>query len=87
MLIHDAQGMAERLFTQLRKSTDRFDVRLIMMNVISRLIGAHDLVLLNFYPFITKYMQPKQKGMLVRYVWRVPPRCCADAGRLPPAQT
>ena len=61
-LLHDAQGLAERLFAMLRKSTERFEVRLMMMNFISRLIGAHELLLLNFYPFVMKYLQPKQKG-------------------------
>lgn len=61
-LLNDAQGMAERLFGLLRKSNERFEVRLMIMNVVSRLIGAHELVILNFYPYLQKYLQPKQKG-------------------------
>ncbi len=29
----------------------------MMMNVISRVVGTHRLLLLNFYPFIQRYMQ------------------------------
>eukprot|EP00124_Ichthyophonus_hoferi_P000268 Ihof_evm24s9 gene=Ihof_evmTU24s9 len=60
-LINDPQGLAERLFSKLKQSTERFEVRLMMMNLISRLVGVHELVLLNFYPFLQKYLQPKQK--------------------------
>lgn len=34
-----------------------------MMNVISRFVGAHKLFLLNFYPYLQKYMQPHQKNV------------------------
>lgn len=67
-LLHDAQGLAERMFTMLRKSTERFEVRLMMINFISRLIGAHELLVLNFYPFVLKYLQPKQKGTFARFL-------------------
>eukprot|EP00123_Amoebidium_parasiticum_P010986 comp20446_c0_seq1/m.26000 comp20446_c0_seq1/g.26000 ORF comp20446_c0_seq1/g.26000 comp20446_c0_seq1/m.26000 type:complete len:691 (-) comp20446_c0_seq1:81-2153(-) len=60
-LINDPQGLAEKLFNKLKQSTERFEVRLMMMNLISRLVGVHELVLLNFYPFLQKYIQPKQK--------------------------
>jgi hypothetical protein len=32
-----------------------------MMNVISRLIGTHQLIILNFYGFLLKYLKPHQK--------------------------
>ena len=31
------------------------------MSVLSRLIGVHQLILLNFYPFLQKYLQPQQR--------------------------
>lgn len=62
-LLHDPQTFAERLFSALRKSNEAFAVRMLMMNVISRLVGAHQLVLLNFYPFLQRYMQPHQKNV------------------------
>ncbi|XP_017776201.1 PREDICTED: protein SDA1 homolog [Nicrophorus vespilloides] len=60
-LIHDPQGMAEKLFKQLETQTKRFEVKLMMLDVISRLIGLHDLFLFNFYPYLQRFMQPHQR--------------------------
>ena len=40
-LIHDPQDFAEKLFKKLEKSTEKFEVRLMLMALISRLIGVH----------------------------------------------
>ncbi|XP_066999106.2 protein SDA1 homolog [Anabrus simplex] len=60
-LVHDPQGLAEKLFAQLEKTNERFEVKLMMLDVISRLIGLHQLFLLNFYPYIQRFMQPHQR--------------------------
>lgn len=60
-LIHDPQGFAEKLFKQLESSNERFEVKLMHLDVISRLIGLHDLILLNFYSYITRFLQPHQR--------------------------
>lgn len=60
-LVNNPQGFAERLFKQLESSNGRFEVKLMSIDVISRLIGLHDLFLFNFYPFITKLIQPHQR--------------------------
>lgn len=62
-LIYDPQDLAERLLRQLEKSTERYEVKLMMMDLISRLIGVHQLMLLNFYSFIQRYLQPHQKDI------------------------
>lgn len=62
-LIHDPQGMAEKLFQHLEKTHERFEVKILILDVISRLIGLHQLILLNFYPFIQRYLQPHQKDV------------------------
>ncbi|KJE92920.1 Scad1 protein [Capsaspora owczarzaki ATCC 30864] len=62
-LLNDPQGFSEKLFANLRKSTERYEVKLFMMNLISRLVGVHQLFLLNFYPFMQRYMQPHQKDV------------------------
>eukprot|EP00047_Mylnosiga_fluctuans_P003731 m.230644 g.230644 ORF g.230644 m.230644 type:complete len:691 (-) comp12092_c0_seq1:145-2217(-) len=62
-LIHDPQGMAEKLFDMLRTTSERFEVRLMVMNLISRLIGVHQLLVLNFYPFVQRYLQPRQQDV------------------------
>lgn len=51
-LIYDPQGFAERLFSKLRASKDPFSVRQLQMNVISRLVNEHNLMLLNLYSFL-----------------------------------
>ena len=63
MMLYDAQGFAEKLFTRLKSSTDGFEVKLAMMNMISRLIGTHELLVLNFYPFLQRYLNPHQKDI------------------------
>jgi len=51
----------ERLFRQLESSNERFEVKLLHQDLISRLIGLHQLLLLNFYPYLQRYIQPHQR--------------------------
>ncbi|CAK9096699.1 Protein SDA1 homolog (Nucleolar protein 130) (SDA1 domain-containing protein 1) (hSDA) [Durusdinium trenchii] len=60
-LLNDPQGFAEKLFKKLRTSHDHFEVRLLMMNLVSRVIGYHKLLVLPFYSFVQKYLQPHQR--------------------------
>ncbi|EAT39338.1 AAEL008852-PA, partial [Aedes aegypti] len=60
-LIHNPQGMAENLFKQLQDGNERFEVKLMHLDVISRLIGIHELFLFSFYPYITRFIQPHQR--------------------------
>lgn len=60
-LIYDPQDFCEKLFQQLEKTTERFEVKLLMIDLISRLIGIHKLLLLNFYPFMKRFVQPHQR--------------------------
>lgn len=60
-LIHNPQGMAEGLFKQLQGSNERFEVKLMHLDVISRLIGIHELFLFGYYPYITRFIQPHQR--------------------------
>ncbi|XP_067887287.1 protein SDA1 homolog [Heterodontus francisci] len=62
-LIHDPQGFAEKLFKQLEDSKERFEVKMMMMDLVSRLIGIHELFLFNFYPFIQRFLQPHQRDV------------------------
>lgn len=52
MMIHDPQVLAEKLFKKLRQTGERFEVKLLLMNFISRLIGCHKLILLSFNSFL-----------------------------------
>lgn len=60
-LIHNPQGMAEALFKQLQSQNERFEVKLMHLDVISRLVGIHELFLFSFYPYVTRFMQPHQR--------------------------
>ncbi|KAJ8884267.1 hypothetical protein PR048_016124 [Dryococelus australis] len=60
-LVYDPQGLAEKLFQHLEKSNDRFEVKLLLMEVVSRLIGLHQLIVLNYYPFLQRFLQPHQR--------------------------
>ncbi|KAH9569046.1 hypothetical protein CY35_03G112000 [Sphagnum magellanicum] len=55
--VHDPQTFAEKLFARLQGCTERFEVKLMMMMAISRAVGIHRLTLLNFYPYLQRYIQ------------------------------
>ena len=58
------QKFVEQLFSRLHKSSgEKFELRLAMMSVISRVVGVHKLLLLNFYPFLQKYVLPHQRDV------------------------
>ncbi|XP_041359788.1 protein SDA1 homolog [Gigantopelta aegis] len=60
-LIHDPQDFCEKLFKKLESCNERFEVKLLLIDFISRLIGIHQLVLFNFYPYIKRFLQPHQR--------------------------
>ncbi|CAG9786205.1 unnamed protein product [Diatraea saccharalis] len=60
-LINNPQGFAEKLFKQIESSNERFEVKLMSLDVISRLIGLHNLFLFNFYPFLARLLMPHQR--------------------------
>lgn len=59
-LINDPHGFTKRLTAALRASTDPFDVRITMMNLVSRMIACHKLIIPSFYTFIQRYMRARQ---------------------------
>lgn len=60
-LIHDPQEFAEKLLKELENSKERFEVKMMLMDLISRLVGIHELFLFNYYPFIQRFIQPHQR--------------------------
>lgn len=40
-LVNDPQSFAEQLFKKLEHSKERFEVKLMLMSLISRLVGVH----------------------------------------------
>ncbi|CAN0280857.1 unnamed protein product, partial [Phaeothamnion confervicola] len=61
MLLQDPQGTAEKVFRRLRQSNERFEVKLLMMNFVSRLVGAHRLLLLPLYSHLQRYLTSHQR--------------------------
>jgi protein SDA1 len=60
-MLYDPQSAAETLFSKLKKSNDKYEVKLLMLRLVSRLIGRHNLILLQFYPFILRYLNSHEK--------------------------
>lgn len=69
-LLNDPQTLAENLFKMLETFNERFELKLCLINFISRLIGIHQLFLLNFYPYLQRYLHPKQQEVtkLLQYM-------------------
>eukprot|EP01038_Epipyxis_sp_PR26KG_P010899 gene10899-14630_t len=62
-LLHDPYSLAEKLFKKLRQSGERFEVKLLLMNFVSRLIGCHKLIILSFYSFLQRYLTSHQQDV------------------------
>lgn len=60
-MVHDAQGFVEKLFANLKKSNDRYEVKLYMLRLTSRMIGRHKILLLQFYPNLLRYLTSHSK--------------------------
>lgn len=62
MLLNDPQDFVERLFSDLqgRRRKEAYETRLVFINLITRLVGTHQLILFNMYPFLQRYLQPSQ---------------------------
>ncbi|KAI3856166.1 hypothetical protein MKX03_027748 [Papaver bracteatum] len=58
-----SKGFAEKLFSRLQTCNERFEVKMMILKVIARTVGLHRLILLNFYPFLQKYIQPHQRDI------------------------
>ncbi|KAL6549748.1 hypothetical protein OROMI_020236 [Orobanche minor] len=61
--LKDPQGFAEKLFSSLKSCSERFEVKMMMLKVIARTVGLHRLMLLNFYPYLQKYVEPHQRDV------------------------
>ena len=61
-LVNDPQSFAERLFHRLQAGSSlKFDTKMLLIQVISRVVGLHRLHLLHLYPFLQRYAQPHQR--------------------------
>lgn len=66
-LLRDPQGFAEKLFNQhlSGKSNNRFDLdqKISLMQLLSRMVGTHKLMVLGLYTYFLKYLTPKQRDV------------------------
>ncbi|KAL6529748.1 hypothetical protein OROGR_015371 [Orobanche gracilis] len=62
--LKDAQGFSEKLFSHLQSSSnDIFEVKIMILKVIARTVGLHHLILLDFYPYLQKYVEPHKQDV------------------------
>ncbi|KAL8968472.1 MAG: hypothetical protein Q9183_002445, partial [Haloplaca sp. 2 TL-2023] len=65
-LLHDPQGFAESLFSKhLQNSRSKLNLeqKLLVLQLISRLVGLHKLTMLNLYSYFIKYLSPRQPSV------------------------
>ena len=56
------QGVAEKLLARmLRSGGERWEAKLALLQVTSRIVGTHRLLLLGLYPLLQKYLHPHQR--------------------------
>ena len=60
-MLKNPAELGEKLFDRLKKQNDRFEVKLVIMKMLARVIGRHKLMILGFYTYISKYINPHQK--------------------------
>ncbi|KAI9817331.1 MAG: Severe Depolymerization of Actin [Phylliscum demangeonii] len=65
-LLHDPQGFAEHLFAKhLQTSKTRLNLsrKLLVLQLVTRLVGLHQLTLINIYSYFLKYLTPRQPSV------------------------
>ncbi|KAL1963642.1 hypothetical protein VTN77DRAFT_7963 [Rasamsonia byssochlamydoides] len=65
-LLHDSQGFVENLFSkhlQNTKSKLNLEQRLLVLQLVSRLVGLHKLILMQLYSYFQKFLTPKQPSV------------------------
>ncbi|KAI9889327.1 MAG: Severe Depolymerization of Actin [Vezdaea aestivalis] len=65
-LLHDPQGFAESVFykhLQSNKSKLNLEQRLLVLQLVSRLVGLHKLTIISLYSYYIKYLNPRQQSV------------------------
>jgi len=65
-LLHDPQGFAESLFSkhlQNTRSKLNLEQKLLVLQLVSRLIGLHKLTIMSLYSYFIKYLTPRQPSV------------------------
>jgi protein SDA1 len=64
-ILYDPQAFAEKLLQRASKANEPFSFRLRVLQLATRLIGRHQLILLNVYPFLQRYLTTSQRQVTV----------------------
>ncbi|KAG5508267.1 hypothetical protein JKF63_05523 [Porcisia hertigi] len=59
-LLRDPQQFVERLLAKLQKTSERFEIRLLYLNVIARTVSEHEVIHIPLYGFLERYAEPSQ---------------------------
>ncbi|KAJ4152974.1 hypothetical protein LMH87_009489 [Akanthomyces muscarius] len=65
-LLHDAQGFAEQLFSKHLQNTKTklsLDSKLLVLQLVTRLVGLHKLTVVPLYSWFIKYLTPRQQNV------------------------
>ena len=65
-LLHDPQGFAEAVFSkhlQNTKSKLNLEQKLLVLQLVSRLVGLHKLTIMSLYSYFLKYLTPRQPSV------------------------
>ncbi|KAK1751202.1 protein sda1 [Echria macrotheca] len=65
-LIHDPQGFAEKLFQKhLQNTKNKFTLenKLLVLQLVTRLVGLHKLTIISLYSWFARYLTPKQANV------------------------
>jgi protein SDA1 len=65
-LLHDPQGFAETLFSkhvQNSKSKLTLEAKLVVLQLVSRLVGLHKLTVISLYSYLLKFLTPRQNSV------------------------
>lgn len=65
-LLHDPQGLCETLLKRIKNSgsnTYKFEVKMLTLNFITRVVGNHELTLLPLYALLQRYMGGHQRDV------------------------
>ncbi|KAL7537647.1 hypothetical protein ACHAXR_009111 [Thalassiosira sp. AJA248-18] len=65
-LLNDPQGLCETIFKRIKSSgsnTYKFEVKMLMLNFVTRVVGNHELILLPLYTLLQRYMGGHQRDV------------------------
>ena len=65
-LLNDPQGLCECLLKRVKSSGSnvyKFEVKMLMLNFVTRVVGNHELTLLSLYPLLQRYMGGHQRDV------------------------